>query len=37
MIDIMDASIAVVFASFAVYCAVLLAERWDPQASRWPL
>jgi hypothetical protein len=37
MIDFTDISVAIIFASFAVYGAVLLAEMWDPQASRWPM
>jgi hypothetical protein len=36
MMDI-DPLVLIVFATFAVYGALLLMERMDPQASRRPL
>jgi hypothetical protein len=32
-----DVGVIAVLATFAIYSALLLAERLDPQASRWPL
>ena len=32
-----DLAVIVVLATFAIYSALLLAERLDPQARPWPL
>ena len=37
MLDFPEISVALIFAAGAAYGLLLLAEMWDPQASRWPL
>jgi hypothetical protein len=37
MIDLSELSLLIMFGAFAAYSAMLLAEMWDSQASRWPM